>query len=108
MKDEKNQPAIYYELSSEWSDPGRIKKERERAQKLKKTQWWLQLRNQGVCHYCQKKFLPQELTMDHVVPLARGGGSTPGNIVPCCRACNRDKKLETPAETLLRKLKSDE
>jgi 5-methylcytosine-specific restriction enzyme A len=94
----------YYILNPEDVDPQRISKEREKARKLKKSQWWLTLVNRGVCHYCEKKFKPSQLTMDHVVPLARGGTSTPGNIVPSCKNCNRDKKLETPAERLLRKL----
>jgi 5-methylcytosine-specific restriction endonuclease McrA len=84
-----------------------MKREREKAQKLRKSQWWLTLVNRGICHYCGRKFGPRELTMDHVVPLARGGTSTPGNIVPACRECNRDKKLGTPAEELLRRLGRD-
>ncbi|MCH7615612.1 MAG: HNH endonuclease [Nitrospinae bacterium] len=42
--------------------------------------------------------------MDHIVPLARGGKSTKGNIVPSCVECNRKKNLEPPAETALRML----
>lgn len=99
-------PDEYYILTPEDSDPRRIKKEREKARKLKKSQWWLTQLNRGVCHYCGKKFSPSQLTLDHIVPIARGGTSTPGNIVPACRACNRDKKLDTPAERLLRKTRS--
>jgi 5-methylcytosine-specific restriction endonuclease McrA len=94
----------YYELDPAHTDPKRIKKEREKAQKLRKSQWWLTILNQGLCHYCGRKFSAKELTMDHVVPLARGGTSTQGNIVPACRECNRDKKLETPAERLLKEI----
>jgi 5-methylcytosine-specific restriction endonuclease McrA len=94
----------YYLLDPEHADPARIRKEREKARKLRKSQWWLTQANRGICHYCEKKFKPKDLTMDHVVPLARGGTSTPGNIVPACKDCNRDKKLETPAERLLKKL----
>ena len=39
--------------------------------------------------------------MDHVVPVARGGRSTKGNVVASCKACNTAKKLLTPAERLL-------
>ena len=39
--------------------------------------------------------------MDHVVPVARGGRSTRGNVVPACKPCNNEKKLLTPAERLL-------
>ena len=36
--------------------------------------------------------------MDHVVPLIRGGKSTKGNIVPCCKSCNSAKKYMLPIE----------
>ena len=98
----------YYILDPMLSDPARIRKEREKAQKLKKSQWWLTLLNQGICHYCSGKFAAKELTMDHIVPIARGGTSTQGNIVPACRACNQKKKLETPAERLLKELAKKE
>jgi 5-methylcytosine-specific restriction protein A len=92
----------YFLLDPAHLDPARIKKERQKAQDLKKTQWWLDRLNQGVCHYCGNKFKRTELTMDHVVPLARGGTSSKGNIVPSCRNCNQKKKLGIPVERLFR------
>jgi 5-methylcytosine-specific restriction enzyme A len=91
----------YYLLDPSHTDPARVRREREKARKLRKSNWWVALANRGLCHYCGKNFRPAELTMDHVVPIARGGTSTPGNIVAACRACNRGKKLGTPAESLL-------
>ena len=41
--------------------------------------------------------------MDHVVPVARGGRSARGNVVPSCKECNNRKKLMTPAEQLMMK-----
>jgi 5-methylcytosine-specific restriction endonuclease McrA len=41
------------------------------------------------------------LTMDHVVPLARGGKRTRGSVAPACQACDRHKKLGTTVETIL-------
>jgi 5-methylcytosine-specific restriction endonuclease McrA len=32
------------------------------------------------------------LTMDHVVPIVRGGRSNKGNLVPACKPCNDAKK----------------
>jgi 5-methylcytosine-specific restriction protein A len=95
----------YYLLNEEDTDPGRIKNEREKARKLRKTQWWLNQVNRGICHYCEKKFQPSELTLDHVVPLARGGVSKPGNVVPACKECNQNKKLHTPVDEILKGLK---
>jgi 5-methylcytosine-specific restriction endonuclease McrA len=91
----------WYEISV---DPKQVAREREKARKLRKSQWWLTRLNQGVCHYCGGKFKPSQLTMDHVVPIARGGTSTPGNVVPACKDCNNKKKLGTPVEELLKKL----
>lgn len=94
----------FYELDPTHTDPARIRREREKAQKLKKTQWWLNALNRGICHYCSEKVTSQMLTMDHVVPLARGGTSVPGNIVPACRKCNQQKKLELPVERLFKEM----
>lgn len=101
MAGPKNQES-YYSLEPEHVDPVRIKKEREKARKLRKTQWWLNLLNQGVCHYCHRKFLRNQLTMDHLIPLARGGVSSKGNIVPACKECNQTKKLDTPVDQILK------
>jgi 5-methylcytosine-specific restriction endonuclease McrA len=97
----------YYILDPAATDPKRVRAEREKAQKLKKSQWWLTLVNRGICHYCQGKFPPSQLTMDHVVPIARGGTSTQGNIVPACRDCNRDKKLSTPVDDIFKQLEKE-
>ncbi|NLF19651.1 MAG: HNH endonuclease, partial [Lentisphaerae bacterium] len=48
------------------------------------------------------------LTMDHVVPVARGGRSVKGNVVPACRACNRGKSFLTPAEQILATLENQQ
>ncbi|NDD93015.1 HNH endonuclease [bacterium] len=97
----------YHELNPSHTDPARIKREREKARELRKTRWWLDQVNRGTCHYCQKKFSASELTMDHLVPLARGGTSTKGNIVCACKNCNRDKKLDTPVDSLFEQIERE-
>ncbi len=82
-------------------DEGYIREQRQKARDLKKTQWWLTKINRGLCEYCSQKFPREELTMDHVVPVARGGTSTKGNIVVSCKTCNTNKKLATPVDLLL-------
>lgn len=69
-----------------------IRRERAKARELRQSQWWKRKRATGVCHYCGKTFPPADLTMDHVVPLVRGGRSTKGNLVPACKDCNSAKK----------------
>jgi 5-methylcytosine-specific restriction endonuclease McrA len=94
----------YYEIKV---SKAQIEKERKKARELKKTNWWRQKLALGVCHYCQKKFDPKDLTMDHIVPIARGGKSTKGNIVPACKQCNVNKKLDTPVEQLFKLLEKE-
>lgn len=93
---------------AEWisikKDDARITREKKKAGQLKKTNWWKNRIAQGKCYYCAGIFLPAELTMDHLVPLARGGRSTKNNVVPCCKTCNNVKKYLTPAEIKLREL----
>lgn len=97
----------YFYLDPSHTDPVRVRKEREKAQKLKKSQWWKQKLSAGLCHYCGKKFAAKDLTMDHIVPIARGGTSTQGNVVPACRPCNQDKKLSTPVDQLFAQLEQE-
>ena len=73
-----------------------IKLEREKGIKLRKTPWWKTQIQSGVCHFCQQQVGAEALTMDHVVPLARGGKSTRGNVVPACQSCNHHKKIGHP------------
>ncbi len=77
------------------------KKEKAKARELRTSQWWKLEISKGLCHYCQEKFLAAELTMDHRIPIARGGRSTKGNAVPCCKECNSKKQSKTPVEILL-------
>ena len=59
-------------------------------------------------HYCHRNVGAENLTLDHVVPVSRGGRSTRGNCVPCCKECNNAKKSYTPAEQVLARLFPDE
>ena len=82
---------------SEVSDE-EIRRERERARRMRNTQWWKRKRSSGECHFCGQKFPPVELTMEHLVPIIRGGKSTRGNVVPACKECNNKKKYLLPVE----------
>jgi 5-methylcytosine-specific restriction endonuclease McrA len=77
---------------------GEIRAERDKARALRKTRWWQQKTSSGLCHYCQNKVAYKNITMDHLVPLARGGRSTKDNLVPSCKKCNNLKKSMMPLE----------
>ena len=96
------------------SDEAHIKRERAKARELRASQWWKQQVGPGVCHHCGKKFLKSELTMDHLIPVARGGKSSKNNVVPSCKPCNqaRGHKLDVERafearEQSLREMGSD-
>ena len=75
-----------------------LKRERHKARELRQSQWWKRRCAKGRCHYCGQEAPAGALTMDHVVPLARGGKSTKGNVVPACKSCNNKKKQLLPME----------
>nr|WP_320049043.1 HNH endonuclease [uncultured Desulfuromonas sp.] len=75
-----------------------LRKERAKARELRKTGWWKNRIAEGRCYYCGEPFDPKELTLDHVVPLVRGGKSTKGNCVAACKECNSKKKDLLPSE----------
>lgn len=98
-------------MNDDWidikKDPAHVKRERAKAKALRKSAWWKQQLAGGICHYCGKNVDPDDLTMDHILPVVRGGKSVKSNCVPCCKACNNDKKFLTPAEIILRELEND-
>lgn len=79
-------------------DDRAINRERQRARQLRQTQWWKRQLARGRCYYCGQSFPPRTLTMDHIVPLSRGGQSKKGNVVPACKDCNNKKKYMLPME----------
>ncbi len=75
-----------------------IKRERKKARSLRVTHWWRNKLQKGVCYYCNREVGRKQLTMDHVVPVSRGGKSKKGNIVAACKECNNKKKYMLPVE----------
>ena len=96
----------FYDLGNYDALQRHIKIERDKAKKLRKSPWWKTQIQQGLCHFCQQMVGADHITMDHLVPLARGGKSTRGNIVPACQVCNKKKQLGTPVETLLDQIRA--
>lgn len=79
-------------------DEAEIRRQRAIARELRKTRWWQQKTASGQCYYCGKKTAYKNLTMDHVLPLTRGGKSTKDNLVPSCKKCNTAKKSMMPLQ----------
>ncbi len=75
-----------------------LRREKEKARSLRRTHWWNRKIQGGLCYYCHREVGREQLTMDHVVPLSRGGKSKKGNIVPACKECNNKKRSLLPIE----------
>jgi len=72
--------------------------EKQKARDLRHTQWWKRQLAKGLCHYCHRSFSALELTMDHIIPISKGGKSIKGNVVCACKECNSLKKNLLPME----------
>lgn len=79
-------------------DDETLRRERAKARELRSSAWWKRKRSSGVCHYCGQNVGAKALTMDHLVPLVRGGRSNKGNLVPACKDCNNKKKHQLAFE----------
>jgi 5-methylcytosine-specific restriction endonuclease McrA len=79
-------------------DPALLRRERERGRELRASPWWKRRIAEGICHYCRRQVGVRALGMDHIVPLARGGRSVRGNVVPSCKDCNSRKQSLLPVE----------
>ena len=55
-------------------------------------------RDANMCQYCGNKFPTSELSLDHVMPTCRGGGTSWENLVCACVKCNVRKGGRTPKE----------
>lgn len=54
-------------------------------------EWELLLKQYGnICPRCKKEC--QNFTVDHIIPISKGGSNFIENIQPLCRSCNSSKK----------------
>lgn len=92
------------------ADEEHIKRERSKAREMRRSQWFKNLKGKGQCYYCKERVHPKELTMDHIVPIVRGGKTSRNNVVTCCKECNNKKKYMLPVEweEYLQSLETDE
>lgn len=49
------------------------------------------LRDERSCQYCGVELTLNTFTMDHVLPISKGGKTTFDNIVVACQTCNANK-----------------
>jgi 5-methylcytosine-specific restriction enzyme A len=93
------------EIKKKYSDSsvGRIKSREnshrriERERELKKTLnlnyfMWLCKKLDFTCLGCGKKCNEKSITIDHQLPINRGGDNDEWNIIPLCKSCNSRKQ----------------
>jgi CRISPR/Cas system Type II protein with McrA/HNH and RuvC-like nuclease domain len=52
------------------------------------------------CLYCGRYLRSKGVTLDHVIPVSRGGTHDPDNLALACPLCNAAKRERTPLEWL--------
>lgn len=89
----KANPERHHEQIRRAQNKRRAWKQESPGDGISQRSWHRQLmRQRGRCAYCNK--LPpqgERLTMEHIIPLSRGGAHSEGNITPACSRCNLEK-----------------
>ena len=52
-------------------------------------------RTDGLCAHCGKKLNADNMTVEHIIPLYKGGKDDKYNIIALCEKCNKDKNNYT-------------
>lgn len=60
------------------------------------------LRDDFRCQYCGERFTADELTLDHIKPISRGGTDSWNNVVAACKRCNHKKGNHLPEDIGMR------
>jgi len=57
---------------------------------VNKKQWGLRTYNKqdGICAYCKKHIDLIFWTVDHIIPIAKGGRTKKQNLIGACKTCN--------------------
>ena len=73
---------------------------RPHAGKVNFTRRNIYLRDGFKCQYCLKILSTEQLTIDHVIPKSKGGGTRWDNVVAACHRCNLRKgaSIEKPVK----------
>lgn len=71
---------------------------RKRRRESGKQRFRIFVRDRFRCQYCSKRFSPQDLTLDHIIPRSKNGSDDPENLAASCYPCNQRKGNRSPDE----------
>lgn len=74
-----------YRVAGLASAPMKAKKALKEAASLHET----------ACFYCQEPLSSDQITIDHAIPVAKGGGEELANLLVACKPCNSAKGSQT-------------
>lgn len=101
---QKNNPEKVKEKNAKWSNNNQGKHlertHRRRARKLANKTFDISTKEMNAlymkpCLYCGST---KNISADHVIPVAKGGTHSIGNLVPACQSCNSSKGARTITE----------
>lgn len=55
-------------------------------------------RDKWTCRYCGERVSAENATLDHLIPVSKGGSDAPENLATCCLICNAIKSGKTYEE----------
>ncbi len=58
------------------------------------------IRSVARCRYCRRTVPKVDRTVDHIIPLCKGGTNAKTNLAMACRSCNDAKKNMTEVQFL--------
>lgn len=70
----------------------------KRRQLTADERWKVYIKDNGICQICGKPLAYEEMTVDHIIPLAHGGVNQISNFQYACRSCNQFKQNFPPQD----------
>ena len=83
----KNKEGNFYKSEFIWGAISRV----ERARVTNKMRFYIYKRDHYTCRMCHRKYAVENLEIDHIYPIAKGGKSNYENLQTLCKWCNKKK-----------------
>ncbi|WMC94415.1 HNH endonuclease [Kineothrix sp. MB12-C1] len=88
----------YYVIHSDENEETSMKKKKRRKRHPMEVRKKIYEEANGRCMLCGRKILFEEMTLDHIIPLAINGADNANNLTAACFACNQFKGSILPED----------